>query len=280
MGAVAAAGYRSGWNPGTLHFLPRGGTSTPPAPQTPAALPAAALTTSMTMPSNSPSRSARGHPPGPMASSHDGLKSLLGSVLTQWGVNEDLSDQVVAAWPLGSDGTPDVPAIAARYQLSATRLPETTLDELRAISLPAILEMNDRSATRVYLLSRLDEALATLIAPSGEQARVPVEELDGSWEHSAWVIWRNVDALPVDPGQELTPIVVATLALRLQKLGLLGLPTPTSNTERFQGAVRRFQSSIGLTPDGIVGPRTTLALSRVVAGRFGPTLAGGSASSR
>jgi peptidoglycan hydrolase-like protein with peptidoglycan-binding domain len=94
------------------------------------------------------------------------------------------------------------------------------------------------------------------------------------------VIWRNVDMLPADPGKELTPIVVATLALRLQKLGLLDPPMPASNTERFQGAVRRFQSSIGLTPDGIVGPRTTLALSRVLAGRFGPTLAGGSVSSR
>ena len=273
VGAVAAAGYRSGWNPGTLHFLPRGGMSMPPAQQKPAPPAVAALTTSMTVPSNSPARSVRSDPGGPMA-------SLLASVLTQWGVNEDLSERAVSAWPLGPDGTPDVPAIAARYQLSATRLPATTLDELRAINLPAILEMSDRSATRVYLLSRLDEATATLMAPSGEPARVPLVELDGSWEHSAWVIWRNVDALPVDPNQELTPIVVATLALRLQKLGLLGPPTPTSNTERFQGAVRRFQSSIGLTPDGIVGPRTTLALSRVVAGRFGPTLAGESTSSR
>jgi hypothetical protein len=195
-------------------------------------------------------------------------------------VNEDLSDQAIAAWPLGSDGTPDVPAIAARYQLSATRLPETTLDELRAINLPAILEMNDGSAGPAYLLSRLDGTLAILTLPSGEQTRVPVEELDGSWAHSAWVIWRNVDMLPVDPVHELTPIVVATLALRLQKLGLLDPPIPTGNTERFQGAVRRFQSSIGLTQDGIVGPRTTLALSRVVVGRFGPTLAGGIASSR
>jgi len=71
----------------------------------------------------------------------------------------------------------------------------------------------------------------------------------------------------------LTPIVVATLALRLQKLGLLAPPMPTSNGERLQQAVRRFQASMGLTPDGIVGPRTTLALSRAVAGRFGPSLA-------
>ena len=82
-----------------------------------------------------------------------------------------------------------------------------------------------------------------------------------------------MDLLPADPNGDLTPIGVATLALRLQKLGLLSPPVPTSNNERFQGAVRSFQGSMGLTPDGIVGPRTTLALSRVITGRFGPTLA-------
>jgi general secretion pathway protein A len=281
VGAAATAGYRSGWNPGMLHLLPRRVTSAPPAPGRAASPPAAALTTSTTMPSDVLARTARDGPADQMGKSREGMKTLLGSVLTLWGVSDDLADQaVVAAWPLGSDGAPDVPAIAARYQLSATRLPETTLDELRAINLPAILEMNDRSATPSYLLSRLDGALATLTSPSGEQTRVPLEELEGAWGHSAWVIWRNVDMLPVDPVHELTPIVVATLALRLQKLGLLEPPMPAGNTERFQAAVRRFQSSIGLTPDGIVGPRTTLALSRVVGGRFGPTLAGGGASSR
>jgi general secretion pathway protein A len=280
VGAVATAGYRSVWNPGTLHFLPRSVSSAPPAQQSTVSPSAGALATSMSTPSDAPARAPGASRAEPVASSRGGLKGLLASALTLWGVNEDLSDQAIAAWPLGSDGTPDVPAIAARYQLSATRLPETTLDELRAINLPAILEMNDGSATPVYLLSRLDGTLATLTLPSGEQRQVPVEELDGSWAHSSWVIWRNVDMLPVDPVHELTPIVVATLALRLQKLGLLDPPMPTGNTERFQGAVRRFQSSTGLTQDGIVGPRTTLALSRVVAGRFGPTLAGEIASSR
>jgi hypothetical protein len=112
-----------------------------------------------------------------------------------------------------------------------------------------------------------------LISPDGEQNRVALNDLDTSWKRSAWVIWRNVDVLPASPNQELTPIVVMTLALRLQKLGLLSVPLPRGNDERLREAVRRFQSSVGLMPDGIVGPKTTLALSRVVAGHFGPTLA-------
>ena len=66
--------------------------------------------------------------------------------------------------------------------------------------------------------------------------------------------------------------MVATLALRLQKLGHLTPPVPTTNNERFQQAVRRFQRATGLQDDGIVGPRTTLALSRVIGGRFSPTI--------
>jgi hypothetical protein len=216
--------------------------------------------------------------PGRRAVVQDELKELLARLLTLWGVNE--TEQGVTTWPLAPDGTPDVPAIAARYQLSATRLAETTLDELRAVDLPAILEMTGRSTSRLYLLKQLNGAVATVILPSGGETRVPVGELDASWARSAWVIWRNVDMLPIDPGQELTPMVVTTLALRLQKLGLLRPPIPVGNTDRLQQAVRRFQASVGLTPDGIVGPRTTLALSRVTGGRFGPTLVGSGVASR
>ena len=164
-------------------------------------------------------------------------------------------------------------AIAARYQLAATRLPQTTLDELRAVDLPAIVELEQQQAARPYLLRRMDNVSATLVSSSGSESALSLDELDGRWTRSAWLIWRNVDLLPVDPNLDLSPIVVATLALRFQKLGLLEPPVPTTNSDRFREAVRRFQESKGLTPDGIVGPRTTLALSRVVAGRFGPTLA-------
>ncbi len=276
VGAAAAAAYRSGWSPAMFQFVPEQAASTPAARQAAGPAPQSVLgvTRGTPVPPASAARAERGSQAEPAAVARDGLKSLLARVLTLWGVGEDLSQQTIETWPATPDGAPDVPAIAARYQLSATRLPETTLDELRAMDLPAILELNDQPGGRLCLLRRLDSAAATLISASGEEVRVPADGLDASWTHSAWVIWRNVDLLPLDPNQDLTPIVLATLALRLQKLGLLSPPMPASNTERFQQAVRRFQASMGLTPDGIVGPRTTLALARVVAGRFSPSLAG------
>jgi general secretion pathway protein A len=276
VGAAAAAGYRNGWNPNLLQFLPRVTASSPATQPSGSAHRSAAParpSTSM-LPTSEPGGRV------PAATTHDGLKDLLARLLTLWGVNEDLSGRALATWPAAPDGTADVPAIAARFQLAATWLPETTLDELRAVDLPAILGTNERSASGLCLLRRLDGPVATLVLPSGGETQVPVEDLDGLWTHSAWVMWRNVDLLPVDPLHELTPIVAQTLALRLQKLGLLAPPMPTAYTERVQEAVRRFQASVGLSPDGLVGPRTTLALSRVVAGRFGPSLAGGSPPSR
>ncbi|HET7874553.1 MAG TPA: peptidoglycan-binding domain-containing protein, partial [Methylomirabilota bacterium] len=87
-----------------------------------------------------------------------------------------------------------------------------------------------------------------------------------------WIIWRNVDQLPGDPAQEMSPTVLATLALRLHKLGYLSGSLPASYDGRLREAVQRFQRDMALSEDGIVGPRTTLALSRVIGGRFNPTL--------
>ena len=42
--------------------------------------------------------------------------------------------------------------------------------------------------------------------------------LEAAWTHAAWFIWRNVDLVPVDPHQELTPTVLTTFALRLRKI--------------------------------------------------------------
>ncbi len=274
VGAAGAGAYRSGWSPTALPILPRLAATSPAPAETPEPVvtPAAQAIAVAATPPSAPTLADRGGRLDAAAPADDAFKSVLARALRLWGVTDD-PEAVIKGWPLAADGVLDVAAMAARYQLAATRLPETTLDELRAVDLPAIVELEHQQAARPYLLRRMDNVSAVLVSPSGSEARVSLDELDGRWTRSAWLIWRNVDLLPMDPNQDLSPIVVATLALRFQKLGLLEPPVPTTNSERFRQAVQRFQESMGLTPDGVVGPRTTLALSRVVAGRFGPTLA-------
>jgi peptidoglycan hydrolase-like protein with peptidoglycan-binding domain len=68
----------------------------------------------------------------------------------------------------------------------------------------------------------------------------------------------------------MTAPEAAAVARRLQSLGHLTPPLPGRYEGRFQESVKAFQGSVGLPQDGILGPRTTLALSRVIAGQFGP----------
>jgi general secretion pathway protein A len=206
------------------------------------------------------------------ARSTEPVRHLLAQLLRLWGVAEDLSPTTVAAWPAAPGGALDIAAVAARYHLAATFLADVSLAELRAVGLPALVGLEERGTRQPYLLRRLDRDSAVLTGAAGEGRRLTLDRLERAWTRSVWVVWRNVDLLPADPAAELTPTVVATLALRLSKLGFfLGTP-PTTPDERLAQAVRRFQRSAGLPEDGIMGPRTTLALARATAGPFGPTL--------
>ncbi|MBI2199788.1 MAG: AAA family ATPase [Candidatus Rokubacteria bacterium] len=278
LGAVlvggAAAGYWTGWSPPVFR-LPWRADAPGAATRPRGAVPMRASAPS----AGQPAVVGRGEPGAAPRDGQsretlprDGMKSLLVQVLRLWGVNEELSDGIIAAWPVDAARAPDLAAIAASYQLSATLLPETTLAELRAIALPALMETGGSEGARALLLRGIEGDTAVLATPTGEETHIALDRLEAAWNHQAWIIWRNIDLLPADPNQELTPTVVATLALRLQKLGHLTPPVPTTNNERFQQAVRRFQRATGLQDDGIVGPRTTLALSRVIGGRFSPTI--------
>jgi general secretion pathway protein A len=205
-------------------------------------------------------------------------RRLMVRLLGLWGPGDVSTDRALPAWPVLPDGSLDIPGTAARYQLAATYLPSTSLGDLRAIGLPALVDLSDAPAGRPYLLKSIGAETATLISPSGEEARFALNSLDPAWARSAWIVWRNIDQLPLDPRQAMNPTVLTTIALRLQKLGYLTGPLPGTYDGRFQQAVRRFQKAVGgLHEDGVVGPRTAMALSRVVGGRLSPTILEGGA---
>ena len=206
----------------------------------------------------------------------DAQRRLLVQLLAIWGVPDASWDKGMPPWPQNGDGTLDIAGVAARYQLVATYVPALTLSDLRSIGLPALLELADAPAGRPHLLRWIGRETATLVSPSGEEARFALDSLDPAWTRAAWIVWRNVDQLPADPRSDMTQAVLSTVALRLQKLGYLSGPTPSTYDARFQQAVRRFQRRVGgLHEDGVIGPRTVMALSRVAGGRSSPTIVEG-----
>lgn len=266
LGGAAAGSQLAGW---TVPWLRLGASdstaSSPPSSSAPVALTALAPVAA------APAAPLLPAPPG-VSSPAEPARSLLARLLRLWGVSDDLGAPVIAAWPADSGGGPDMASVAARYHLTATLLRDVSVDDLRAVGLPAIIELDERGAARPYLVRRLERDAATLIAPTGEESRVPLERLEAAWTRSAWMLWRNVDLLPVDPAEAMSPTVVATVAVRLAKLGHLTGSLPTGPDARLQAAVRSFQRAAGLSEDGIVGPRTTLALARATTASFGPSL--------
>jgi general secretion pathway protein A len=299
LGAGAAAGYWRLWrvealraavgNPSLQPTAPAEVTapvpSVSPAALAPAVPTASMLVVSTPIPAAEPPSALIGGASGSSKiesatgegfTAFDAQRRLLAQLLAIWGVPDASWDKGMPPWPQNGDGTLDIAGVAARYQLVATYVPALTLSDLRSIGLPALLELADAPAGRPHLLRWIGRETATLVSPSGEEARFALDSLDPAWTRAAWIVWRNVDQLPADPRSDMTQAVLSTIALRLQKLGHLSGPTPSTYDARFQQAVRRFQRGVGgLHEDGVIGPRTVMALSRVAGGRSSPTIVEG-----
>jgi general secretion pathway protein A len=241
LGVLAAASipaWRSGW------WAPRAASGSAVTVEAPSASAKPAI------PPSAPAVAADSSRPSVAV---DPSRRVMAELITLWTLRAP-SEDVVAAWPALAGGAVDIARVAQRYQLTATRLAGVSAGELRAIGLPALVERRDES---LLLLRRFSDDLEPTL--SGAQV---------------WLLWRNLDELSTDGASSLTPTMVLSVALRLHNLGYLPMPLPYSVYDpRFVGAVRAFQRSIGLAADGIMGPRTTLALSRVIASAVAPSIA-------
>jgi general secretion pathway protein A len=142
--------------------------------------------------------------------------------------------RIEAAW----DGIP----------LSRTPL-RTHLGQLRALGLPAALETfhPSRPDTCFVALLRLDDRAALVGVGDEPPIEAPLPQVDAFWTRDAVVFWP-------EPAEVRTSRAARDAWARLALSGL-GFAEPD-----LPAAVKRFQREADLLPDGLLGPRTRMAL--------------------
>ena len=125
----------------------------------------------------------------------------------------------------------------------------THLEQLRALDLPAVLEMfhPSRRDTCFVALLGLGEAGAQVAAGEGPGELVPRSLVEELWTRDAVVAWPEDAALRADKDRQTS-----------WARGLLN--SQGYSEPDFAAALRRFQQDAQLVTDGLLGPRTRMAL--------------------
>ena len=151
-----------------------------------------------------------------------------------------------------------------------------SLGRLRQLNRPAVLRLKEPQGQDFYAtLVALTEETATLMI--GKQRRtVPISTLSDQWYGEFTLLWQT----PPDYQGALKPGDKGKMVQWLdQQLAILnGRNARTEENlvydEQLQEEVQKFQSSVGLTPDGVVGSYTLIQLSNQT-GNLQPTLTPG-----
>jgi hypothetical protein len=161
-----------------------------------------------------------------------------------------------------------MPSLAERAALQYSEL-ETSLDQLQAFNLPAVLEVHhpSREAVLFLTLTGLDSDSAIVYFAPGDFFRVPKAVLRQFWNGRARLFWRDFDELESSD----IPRRLAWAGARLATLGMLpreSNPTPGELLD----AVKKLQERVHLQPDGDLGQETRMALYSLSGGYRVPRL--------
>ena len=141
-----------------------------------------------------------------------------------------------------------------------------SIDSLRGFGRPAVLTLyNDQGKAFYVLLSRLEDDQATFLA-NGEQQTLDVAALESRWFGEYRLLWQPSTQFQkaLFPGGADNN--VTWLADQLDELGLYSRTGSEARLEgTLLGALKRFQFTEGLTPDGVLGTQTMIHLNRALA---------------
>ncbi len=140
------------------------------------------------------------------------------------------------------------------------------LSHIRFYDRPVLLRMKDAGGERRYaVLGALDATDATLDLPDGSE-RVPLAGIELIWNGDYTVVWQA----PPTGASVIGPGAAGESVRWLRRLlaQTPGADSADNGSAQFDvglaAAVRRFQVSRGLSPDGIAGPRTLVQLNNAL----------------
>jgi hypothetical protein len=139
---------------------------------------------------------------------------------------------------------------------------EGDLDRLRALNLPAVVRLvGPDGVARPAVLRHLDAGTASLIGlGDATLVSLPEDELAARLTGDAWVAWRDFVSLPPVLRDGHAGTSVYWLQTTLAELGFYRARPSGRFDDPTASAVRAFQQSRGLEPDGQVGPNTKIGL--------------------
>ena len=150
----------------------------------------------------------------------------------------------------------DMPFLAERVGLEYSEI-ETSISQLRALNIPAVLEVLQPSQERIVFvtLTSLEDDTAVIYFAPGDYFKVPLEVLKEFWTGRARLFWRDFEQLrSEDAGSQLS-----WARLKLKTLGML----PSEGVDEakvLHQAILELQRKLEIEPTGIVGPETTMAI--------------------
>ena len=150
----------------------------------------------------------------------------------------------------------DMPSLAERAALQYSEL-ETSFAQLRALNVPAVLEVIHPSRDRILYvtLTRLENDDAVVYFAPGDFYELPIDIVKKFWTGRARVFWRDFDELESAD----IPSRLVWARGRLKKMGLLDNDADFGAVE-LQKALQALQKQVFLEPTGSVGHETRLAL--------------------
>jgi general secretion pathway protein A len=188
-------------------------------------------------------------------------KAASAALLERWGISTGESSAAFSALE-------DMPSLAKRLAFQYSEL-ATTLEQLKAFDLPAVLEIGHPSREGVLFLTLtgLDAESAVVYFAPGDFFRVPTAVLRRFWNGRARMLWRDFD----ETESSDAPRRLAWAGARLATLGMLPSGSNASPAELLD-AVKKLQERVLLSPDGDLGEETRMALYSLSGGYDVPRL--------